>query len=268
MNDISNELREKQREKYDNIIIKELTNAEILLHFIESEDEAYKYNFQGLFYPGAYFVIKKIIKTTLKGVEPQIIVDTFFHLIMHLNLFSFHKNHFPYFIEAFKKYYQIEKEKSYRNNLLAYYFYLLFEVNEKTDIEKIELEVAYDEFESIRKFIGKAISYSAYPYMRKKRDKIEPFLENNILLSRIQKGILNYHEFDKVMAASLILLLMDTSTDSKDVLINWNRKNLNVKEVWLLASFYKDFQDTEANKNILEDLYSKYPSDWIDVYQK
>ncbi|WBX77151.1 hypothetical protein PG911_02505 [Tenacibaculum ovolyticum] len=54
----------------------------------------------------------------------------------------------------------------------------------------------------------------------------------------------------------------------KKALLNLHKKELKNTQVWLLGSFYKDFQSEEINKPVLIDLYNKFPKEWIDEYQK
>jgi hypothetical protein len=258
----------EQEKIYDNIHTADLTNPEIITHFVESETIAQKYQFQGKFYSGAYFKIKKIVKTTMKDIPEEMRVKAFFFLILFDDFFPIHKKNHSCFLEAVQRTLPIIAEDNYINRNIKFNIYLLFGISEE-EIKAGSMEKnSYEEFESIWKFIDKAKSYSAYPYMRNKKEKFAPFLDNEILMSRIRSGFSRYEIFNFVKAASFILLLMDKEKESKNILFEMHTKDLSPDKVWLLGSFYKDFQDTDEQIHLLEDLYSRYPKEWIDEYQE
>ena len=75
-----------------------------------------------------------------------------------------------------------------------------------------------------------------------------------------------FNQFNFETAGALVLLLVDSSETSRQVLLEYQNKNLPRETVWILGSFYKDFKTPEANKLLLNDLYNKYPTEWIDEY--
>src|SRR4051794_4585736 len=61
---------------------------EVIRHFIESEDEAKEYVFQGKFYPMAHYEIIKIVKTKMTAFDENEIVKTLYHTIRLGNLYK------------------------------------------------------------------------------------------------------------------------------------------------------------------------------------
>lgn len=65
-----------------------------------------------------------------------------------------------------------------------------------------------------------------------------------------------------------MLLLLSDEKESKETLSKLQKQQLSSHLVWVLGTFYKDFQNMEANKEVLDDLYEKFPHKWINEFQE
>lgn len=73
---------------------------EVIRHFIESEDFAKKYVVQGEFYPMAHYELTKIIKTKMNGIDAEIIITTFYHLLRLGGAPNIQQNNYAYLQKA------------------------------------------------------------------------------------------------------------------------------------------------------------------------
>ena len=253
---------QSQEKKYQTI--GKLTTSKIIDHFVESENEALQHEFQGKFYPYRHYDITSTLTKALKGIDKQKIIDAFFHSSRLGIIIKVKENNYPLFLKG------IERAlpsigKGYNVNVLKpSKVFLLFGVNSLNDIENL-YNTKYNEFLENLKFVTKINSYTSYPSLRKKLKTIL-FLENPILLKRAQKMTPFFNQFNFETAGALVLLLVDSSKTSKQVLLEYHKTDLPRETVWVLGSFYKDFKTSEANKLLLNDLYNKYPAEWVDEY--
>ncbi|MGG6230739.1 hypothetical protein [Tenacibaculum sp. SDUM215027] len=253
---------QSQEKKYQTI--GKLTTSKIIDLFIESENEALQHEFQGKFYPARHYDINATLTKALKGIEKQKIIDACFHSSRLGNIIKVKENNYPLFLKGVEKALS-SIGKGYNINVLKpSKVFFLFGVSTPNDIENL-YNTKYTEFLETLKFVTKVNSYTSYPSLRRKL-KAKSFLENPILLKRAQKMIPFFNQFNFETAGALVLLLIDSSETSKQVLLEYHNKNLPRKTVWILGSFYKDFNTSEANKLLLNNLYSKYPTEWIDEY--
>ncbi|XRE44535.1 hypothetical protein ACIVBQ_002739 [Tenacibaculum discolor] len=253
---------QSQEKKYQTI--GKLTTSKIIDFFIESENEALLHKFQGQFYPYRHYDINATLTKALKGIDKQKIVDAYFHASRLGIITKVKENNYPLFLKGIEKTLSSLGEGYNINVLRPSTVYLLFGVNSLNDIENL-YNTKYNEFLENLKFVTKVNSYTSYPSLRRKL-KATLFLENPILLKRAQKMTPFCNQFNFETAGALVLLLVDSSKTSKQVLFEYHKTDLPRETVWVLGSFYKDFKTSEANKLLLNDLYNKYPTEWIDEY--
>jgi len=267
MSDISSEKREAQRARINTIDFPNISDTELIDHFLSCQRESLEFNFDekfmapsgyGLYYP------TKLIGSAMKGIPDDTIVEMFYHMIRNNRLPKFKKQFYPHYLKAFQQVLpDLLKDDFYRCRLPLNKAQLLFDATRESESEKAE-QTSFEEYETIFGFITKAWSYTAYPYMRKKREKLAPYVANALLMSRIRKNIAASGEFDFTTAAMLVLLLLDQDQASKEALLNWHKQSPDRSLVWILGSFYRDFQNTPENKAVLANLYATFPADWID----
>ncbi|UTD14177.1 hypothetical protein HER15_01220 [Tenacibaculum mesophilum] len=251
-----------QEKKYQSL--GKLTTSKIIDLFIESENEALLHKFQGQFYPYRHYDINATLTKALKGIDKQKIIDAYFHASRLGIITKVKENNYPLFLKGIEKTLSSLGEGYNINVLRPSTVYVLFGVNSLNDIENL-YNTKYSEFLENLKFVIKVNSYTSYPSLRK-RLKASLFLENEILLKRAQKITPFFNEFNFETAGALVLLLTDSSIKSKQVLLECHKRELSRETVWVLGSFYKDFKTSEANKLLLNDLYNKYPTKWINEY--
>lgn len=250
---------------------------EVIRHFIESEDEAKEYVFQGKFYPMAHYEIAKIVKTKMKVFDENEIVKTFYHLLRLGNgIFKMNDESYSFLQKAMALLLpDLEESKYLVCHMHKNVAYLLFEVLNEKDKNNIP-KTSYKDYLEIRDFIWKSTNYSSFLSMRKNREKFIIFLENRLLLDRVKKAVIIFSEnkfhqnigSNFYFAACILLLLLSEEKESKEALFKLHEQNLSNHLVWVLGSFYKEFQNTSANKEVLIDLYQKYSADLIDEYQE
>jgi hypothetical protein len=268
----------EQRKIYDKMDFRRVfaDKKATIRHFIESEDVAKEYRFQGRFYYMAHYEIAKILKTKMKGFDENEIIKTFYHTLRLGNLYKIDEINFPYLQKAVTLLLPDLEESKYQvcdiNKNIAF---LLFEVLNEKDQDNV-CKTSYKDYLEIRDFIGKATCYVDLFSMRRNREKFRIFLENKLLLERVKKAVLLFasDEFHQNIEpnfyffACVLLLLLSEENESKEALLKLNEQNLSNHLVWVLGSFYKDFQNTTANKELLFHLYQTYSPDWIDEYQE
>lgn len=265
--EISDQKRDLQEAFYDQIQIKDLDSHELVKYFVDSEKEAEKYKFQGTFYPSAYFDIKKLIGSAMIRLSKEEIKDLFYFTLKNNNIFPFKEKHYPIFLESIELLMPAFESGDYdKCHLTPNKLHLLLEIKGKKDLNKLN-NTSYKDFMFLFSFINKAWSFSNYPSMRKKAKNLESFLQSKLLMNRIREGVPLFLNFDHLSAASLILLLMDENDSSKECLLNFQKQNLERKLVWVLGSFYMDFNKSNSNKDLLNDLLTKYPNEWINEYE-
>ncbi|MCT4699252.1 hypothetical protein [Tenacibaculum haliotis] len=261
-------LIKQQEKRYNNlnfaVAIKKDNNG-IIQNFIDSEEEARLHDFQGQFYPSFHYEINRVMKTKMTKISQKNIYLAYYYRIK-LGIWDVpSKLNFPLFLAAVEK--NILDNDMDKTYVSASKMYLLFDFKNNSDLPKIAT-LSYEDYIASIKFLNLSNSYLCYPNLRKKRIRFAPFLSNKLLLTRIKNGLYFYLDSDFETAASLVLLLLDTNETSKKALLNLHKKELKNTQVWLLGSFYKDFQSEEINKPVLIDLYDKFPKEWIDEYQK
>ncbi|WP_348799753.1 hypothetical protein [Flavobacterium adhaerens] len=249
---------------------------EVIRHFIESENEAKEYVFQGKFYPMAHYEIQKIVKTKMSGFDEKEIIQTFYHCLRLGSLYKIDEVNYPYLQRAIQLLLPDLQESKYLVcSMDRQVIYLLFEARNENDAENI-FQTNYTTYSAIREFILQAGSYSHLPGMRKSHKKFTLFLENKLFLNRVQNAVILFSEnkFHQKISpnfyfyACVLLLLLSEDEESKKALLQLHKQQLSNHLVWVLGSFYKEFQNTTANKELLNHLYSTYPSNWIDEYQE
>lgn len=249
---------------------------ETIRHFIESEDAAKKYVFQGRFYYMAHYEIAKILKTKMKGFDENDITKTLYHTLRLGNLYKIDEINYPYLQKAMILLLPDLEESKYQIcDMNKHIAFLLFEILNEKDQDNV-CKTSYKDYLKIRDFIWKATHYVDLFGMRKNKEKFIVFLENKLLVERVQKAVLlfaanKFHqniEPNFYFAASILLLLLNDENESKETLLQLHKQELSGHLVWVLGTFYKDFQNTEANKQLLINLYETFPHDWIDEYQK
>lgn len=241
-----------------------LTTSKIIDLFIESENEALEYEFQGKFYPSRHYDINATLTKALKGIDKQKIVDAYFHSARLGTIIKVKENNYSLFLKGVEKALSSIGKGHNINVLKPSKVFFLFGVSSPNNIENL-YNTKYNEFLETLKFVTKINSYTSYPSLRRKL-KASLFLENPILLRRSQKMTPFFNQFNFETAGALVLLLVDSSETSKQVLLKFHNTNLPRETVRILGGFYKDFKTSKANKLLLNDLYSKYPSNWIDEY--
>ncbi len=264
---------------YDTLEISKLSADELFTYLNQSEIESMQNKKQGEFYYRICFDphFKKIMSSTLKGIDEDLIVNAFYHCLRHNKIYKFNPKNYPLFLKAFQKLLpDLAENAPYICGFNRFNAILLFDIKDITDEEKL-YQSSIEEFFAILEFINKANTYTAYPYVRKNHEKLTPFLENSNLMNRIRKGFSLYKQFEEgislssdftmTIAASLVLLLKDSNLDSKNMLLNFHQENLSRKLVWVLGSFYKDFVKINDNKKLLDNLYEIYEKSWIDIYE-
>jgi len=262
----------KKQEAYENLDFIRATKKDekaTIKYFIESEENALEHKIQGFVYPQFHYELAAIAKSTMRNFDDEEIENTFFHLLRLRSWFKPHKNNFATYKKAFARITEIlEGEEYHVCHLNRYAAYLVFEVLNSTDKEKIE-QVTYEEFIALRKFVLKVSTYTNYPGMQKKKGQFLPFLENEVLMNRARNSIQLFQTYTHKMTIGgvLMLLLLDENEASKDALIQLHHKKQSRKLVWVLGSFYKAFQETKANQFILKNLYANFPKEWITTYE-
>lgn len=266
---MKNDLLKKQETLYGNLNFAaeiKKDNIGIIKHFIASEKEAYENNFQGQFYPSYHYEINRVMSTKMLKISDEDIYLAFYYQLKLGNIYKPLEKHYNLFLKAVA--HNIEDNDLENTFLSADILYLLFGIKNNENSDSI-YDVLYNDYVDLLKFTGLCNSYTTYPNLRKKHARFSPpFLNNKILVNRIKNGFDYYFKSSFLTAGSLVLLLLDTNTESKTVLLDLHKSNLTNTNVWFLGSFYMDFKKTEANKQLLKDLYSKYPKEWIDEYQK
>ncbi len=253
------------------------TNPKLLAKaFIESEDLALKYQFQGQLYPLVHYRIDKILKSSFKGFTEETIIHFFFHCFRLGKAWRPKPAFYPLYQKAVSEALLLKNEANYlvfshsKENL-----YLWFGITKQFDFNKV-LFVPYDDYCNKLAFSTLANSYTAFPNMRKKKERFREYLENEELVKQCRTLVQEIFDtteddnphFSFTQAASLLLLLLGLKTVDKELLFKLHTQNLNRRKVWLLGSFYKDFQETADHKLLLTDLYNTYSKTWIDEYNQ
>ena len=248
---------------------------EVVRHFIESEDEAKEYVFQGKFYPMAHYEIIKIVKTKMTAFDENEIVKTLYHTIRLGNLYKIDEVNYPHLQTAMALLLPDLEASEYpvcmmnRNKA-----YLLFEVVNEKDRDEIQ-KTNYKEYAAIREFVLETGGYQYYEDLLDKHKKFNCFINNTLLLERVKKAVIIFSEnkshqsigLDFCFLACVLVLLLSDEKESKEALLKLHQQDLSNHLVWVLGTFYKKFQNTSANKEVLIDLYQKYSADLIDEYQ-
>ena len=264
---------------YESLEIEKLTAEEIFSYIIKSEVESMQSHSQGDFYWRIQFHphFKKVIGSSLKGVNDELIVNTFYHCLRNNDIFKFNKKHFPLFLRAFEKLLpDLAENAPYICGFSRYHAFLLFDVKNISDNTNL-MKSSYDDFSKILSFIKKANVFTNFPNIRKKHLVFDPYFDNSVLMDRIRRAVKYYSDYTNgkrfsvgssmTIASSIVLLLKDSNETSKEPLFDWQQQKLSRELVWLLGSFYKDFQETNENKSLLKDLYKIYPKEWVDEYK-
>jgi len=246
-------------------IIGKLSYEEIINYFIESENEALKYQFQGHFYPMSHYEIKDVLSKTLKGMEAEKMIDAYFHLTRLNKFIKVKEKNYPYLLKGVEKGLHLLGKGYHISESDPSALFLLFGVMNSNDSAKL-YDTSHTEYLNAFRFYRKINSYMCYHSLRKKL-KPELYLKDSLLLKRAQKMTSFFYNFDFNTAGVLVLLLADTSMSSKQALLKYHTTALDREIVWLLGSFYKDFNTTKANKQLFKDLYDHYPSEWVDDYE-
>ncbi|MDR7212061.1 hypothetical protein [Flavobacterium piscis] len=275
----SDRLCEEQSKYYDKLDYHKVFSdkKEVIRHFIESEDVAKEYVFQGKFYPMAHYEIAKILKTKMKGFDENEIVKTLYHTLRLGTLYKIDEVNYPHLQKAMTLLLPDLETSKFRvcgmNRQLAY---LLFEVVNEKDIDQIQ-KTNYTEYTAIKEFILEVSNYNQfYENLLDKHKKFNCFLNDTLLLKRVKKAVIIFSEnkFHQnigpnfYFAACVLLLLLSEEEESKQTLLQLHQKKISNHLVWVLGTFYKDFQNTEANKKLLINLYEIFPHDWINEYQE
>lgn len=265
-NEVSDKKQEEQEEFYDKLSIEGLEPKELVRHLVKSETEAQEFEFQGQFYPGAFFTLKKLIGSAMKDLSEEEVADVFYYTLKLNDISPFKEKHYPVFLASVEKLLPaFNSGNYYRCHLDHNKLFLLLGIEGEKDIAMMR-ETPFLEFNLILKFINKAWSFSNYPNMRKKHKSLQEFANSKLLMERVRRSVHLFNEFNHLSAASLILLLMDHEISSKNVLLKYHTTDLPRETVWLLGSFYKDFSQSIDNKELQEDLKNKYPIEWIEEY--
>ncbi|MDQ5930387.1 MAG: hypothetical protein QG594_2175 [Bacteroidota bacterium] len=274
----SERVLQEQKKIYDKMDFRKVfaDKKETIRHFIESEDAAKHYIFQGRFYCMAHYEIAKLLKTKMKGFDDIDIIKTLYHTLRLGNLYKIDEINYPYLQKAMTLVLPDLEESRYQVcNMNKHVAFLLFEVLNENDQDNI-YKTSYKDYSEIRDFIWKATCYVDLFSMRKNKEKFRIFLENKLLVERVQKATLLFsatkfhqnvgHNF--YFAACILLLLLNDEKESKETLLQLHKQKLSGHLVWVLGTFYKDFQNTETNKELLINLYETFPHDWINEYQE
>lgn len=264
---------EEQVKKYENldfIVATKKNKKDTIKYFIESEDNALLYKFQGLIYPEFHYELSHIVSSKMSGFTDDEILNSYYHLLRLGSWFKPNETNFELYKKAVERIVPDLEANAYNVcHLNRYHAYLILGVLNKNDTYKIT-SLSYDVFIEQREFVLKCGQFTHYSGMRKKRLKFIPFLRNKLIMERIRTGIKLFtsYKYKMTIGASITIMLLDENKISKETLINLHQEQLPNHFVWVLGSFYKEFQDTEDNKNLLVDLYAKYPKEWLDEYQR
>lgn len=249
---------------------------EVIRHFIESEDEAKEYVFQGKFYPMAHYEIIKIVKTKMTAFDENEIVKTFYHSLRLGCLYKIDEVNYHCLQTAMALLLPDLEASEYkvctmdRNKA-----YLLFEVVNENDRYEIQ-KTNYKEYAAIREFVLETDGYQYYEDLLGKHKKFNRFIDDTLLLERIKKAVIIFSEnkFHQSIGpnfcflACVLLLLLSDEKESKEALLKLHQQDLSKHLVWVLGTSYKKFQNTSANNEVLIDLYQKYSANLIDEYQE
>lgn len=186
----------------------------------------------------------------------------FYHLISLNVIFKPSQKRYPLYQQVYKELIpDIGALNHYKCSINKFEAYLFFEIKKgKNTFGKTN----YQEFLQIRKFIFKTYSYWSYPAFRENREKFRPFLDDHVLIKRIQNGLSSFMTKDNLYPGAITLLLLDENQDSKITLKSLHTKDQDKKVIDFIAQFYKAHQNSKANIDLLNDLYQKYPKEWID----
>lgn len=234
----------------------------IIKYFIETEEVAKKYHFQGAIHPSFTKELKKIAESEMSNYSEDESFKTFYHLIRLHTLFKPSQKKYPLYQKAYKELIpDIGSLNYYECSIDEFEAYLFFELQKgKNTFGKTN----YQEFLQIRKFIFKTHSYQSYPAFRENKEKFRPLLDCLVLIKRIQNGLSSFITNNRLCAGAITLLLLDENQDSKITLKSLHTKDQDEEIIDFIAQFYKAHQNSKANIDLLKDLYQKYPKEWID----
>lgn len=264
---MSTNLLNEQEKRYRNLdfaVQIKKDNLALLEHFIESEKEAREHHFQGQFFPFYHYEIDRVMKTKMAKIPDEIIHLAYYYRLKLGTIDKPLPQYFSLFLQAVEK--NIVDNDWDNSYLSADKIYLLFGITNSDEAKNVH-NITHEEYASLLDFLILCSNYTNFPNLRKKAIRFLPFLENTTLMKRIHEGFSLHFDSNFKTAGSLVVLLLDTKQSSKDILFSFHQNKLENTTVWLLGSFYKDFQKTDLNKHLLKDLYERYPKEWIDEYQ-
>ena len=246
----------------------------LLKSFIDSESVALEYQFQGQLYPMLHYKIKSLSKSAFKGFSEDDICHFFFHYLRLGEFIIPKESVFELYKKALVEAMLLMHENNYIvYNIKPYVLFLTFNALDKNDTDKV-LQTNYEDYCKMYEFVTLCSSYISYPTMRKKRERFIKFTQDRFVFERItsrfqyffKDASKDFNTFSFELSGSLIVLLLSMDSNSKQLLYKLHKSSLPRKQVWLLGSFYKAFQTTDAHRLILSDLRDTYPEEWIDVY--
>ncbi len=212
---ISEEKYEQQYRFYENF--KPYSDIEIIEHFIASEKEAIKYDFQenlfqGCFYPLYHDEIKRILGSSMQGISDEQKIDAFYYALRLNNIYAFSKKNYPYFKTAFCRLLNdIDNNKWIHSNtgkLNGAAIFILFNgIDSSISNERKLAHISFLDFKGILSFIYKCSGYYEYENIPKKKAHFQKYMSNETLLNLISKNTLPF------------LLSEKYSNDSRNILL-------------------------------------------------
>ena len=240
-------------------VIETLCDKDIIKQFIDTENFALVKDVQGHIYPDYHYEIKRIMATTMKNFSDREKLYTFYHTLSLGGLYTIHKKNYHLFQKAFALLVpRILTQDCYYGGGGITIQFIFFNVFDKTNDKKFE-NISYDDFVFIKKFIGKSNSYGDYDTMYKKSDKILIYKDNDVLTGLLEKNLplyfeSKYFEFSYTLAGIMVLLMASDDKREKEILSSLNSCNFHDDSSKWLKRFYTFFQDSDVNKELLNDL--------------
>nr|WP_159063806.1 hypothetical protein [Thaumasiovibrio occultus] len=233
-------------------------NAAIIQHFIGSESEAQQFGFQGMFYPYYHYEITRVLNGNMAKIPADDIQLAYYYALKLSQLPKpTERNVHLYWAAAA----QCWRDPESTSRMLD--LHMMFgDFNRQPDFTA--------DFESISsgyRFCTLSQSYTSNFGQREKRARFQEFADNPSVMARVRTLLRVVYDHQMLVGGMLIVLLLDDATESKATLQALHSPSLSASDVWWLGSYYKDFQQTEANQALLRELYAKYPTEWVDEYQ-
>jgi len=260
----------EQRIENQNNIIDELENLDIELSdtkivelFISTEEEAQKYIFQGKFYPSYWPDIKRIYTTSMRGIDMEIKVKFFYHLLRHNLLYpSLNSKNYEAFKMAFIELIPLIYSSNYDYQICSFneeIAQILFNTR-KVVPKAIFDDIDYNDFKLMLQFVNKCNSYYDSENIIKKNKQFEKFLQNKKLITNLSlniRSIMLQETFDhnKVLYGVLVLIVISSESLEDNILYKLHREKLYPNTIIFLKNyFYNYFENNTQADRLQNDL--------------